>query len=165
MRTFHQETSLLELGGLVDNGRSASNPRVCWSRMITHGHQQPGPRYAGLGFVWESSLLVFAGRTSSRFFDELWFLDLKTLDWSKPVLMGQGPSPRVWCRGARCGDSLLVYGGAEWRFDHLCWGNDAAGKVWSLQVTELCWEGLDLSPGPKSTMRVCPTVVMCGTDL
>eukprot|EP00928_Gymnodinium_smaydae_P042440 TRINITY_DN28576_c0_g1_i1.p1 TRINITY_DN28576_c0_g1~~TRINITY_DN28576_c0_g1_i1.p1 ORF type:complete len:461 (+),score=37.93 TRINITY_DN28576_c0_g1_i1:22-1383(+) len=165
MASFTSRTSLLELGGLVSDGNSTSQPCVRWSRLITHGEQQPSARFAGLGHVWDASLLVFAGRTRMNFFDELWLLDLKTLDWSKATCSGEAPSARVWCRGARCGDSLLVYGGAEWRFDHLCWGNDSPGKIWTLQVAELSWSCVETISGPQPPLRVCPTVAMCGRDL
>eukprot|EP00933_Yihiella_yeosuensis_P045949 TRINITY_DN41389_c0_g1_i1.p1 TRINITY_DN41389_c0_g1~~TRINITY_DN41389_c0_g1_i1.p1 ORF type:complete len:526 (+),score=64.38 TRINITY_DN41389_c0_g1_i1:63-1640(+) len=170
---LYSVTSLLEVSGLVSEGGVSPSPKVHWKQLTTFAApgspddspNEPCARFAGLGCVWGSSLLALAGRTPSEFFDELWVLNLQSLEWSRPELSGEGPSPRVWLRGARCGDVLLVYGGAEWRFDPGCWGNDTPGTVWALHVEALRWERLALTGCLRPPLRVCPAMAMCGCHL
>lgn len=162
----HDESSLLEIAGLADDGTAAPNPSVRWSRLRTFGTRQPCARFAGFGIVWDKCLLAYAGRGGPHFFDELWRLDLTSLEWTQPSTSGQGPSPRVWLRGARCGETLLLYGGAEWRFDLGCWGNDTPGTVWALHVADLRWERLQLSGmGFRPPLRASPALAVCGRHL
>ena len=91
-------------GVVVGEGVVAPSPRVSWSQLATSGSgsipSRPCARFAGLGCVWGTTLLALAGRTPSVFFDELWALDLLSLEWSRPNVTGQGPSPRVWLFGS-----------------------------------------------------------------
>lgn len=170
--TLNDTTSLLEIGGVAENVQTALHSlSVSWSTLATEPAPcltKPSARFGGLGCVWGMHLLVFAGRTATSFFDELWFLDLQNLEWRQPVVSGEGPTPRVGVRGARCGDRLLVYGGAKWEFDPRCWGNDVPGTLWALFVENLRphWERITVGSGAlRPPLRVAPAVAICGRHL
>jgi len=159
---IHDVVSALDLTQLPDC--------VTWHRLEPEPGPSPGSRYAGASAVWDGALIVLCGRTYGDFFggDELWLLRDPTTSrpsWQLMVTNGEGPSPRVWLAALVIGDSLIVYGGAEWTFDASCWGNDSPGAVWSCDLLTATWSCVRPQQASLPQCRVGAITTLCGKHL
>jgi len=97
-----------------------------------HYHQnsvhQPTPRFAGTAISYDGYLVTLCGRHGGDFFggETLWRFNVKSPEsgWDRIEMAGTAPSPRVWAASALVGDTVMLYGGAEWKFDSSCYGSD-----------------------------------------
>lgn len=58
-------------------------------------------------------LLIFGGSSHSTCFNDIYILDLQTMDWSQPEIQGAAVSPRGGHGGATVGDNWYIVGGGD----------------------------------------------------
>lgn len=94
---------------LLPNGATA------WEVPTTHGHAPP-PRESHTGVAYtdrktgKSCLVIYGGMSGCRLGD-LWFLDVDTMTWNKPVVHGPTPLPRSLHTATLIGHRMYVFGG------------------------------------------------------
>ncbi|KAK2585186.1 hypothetical protein KPH14_009896 [Odynerus spinipes] len=94
---------------LLPNGTTA------WDIPQTHGHAPP-PRESHTGVAYtdrttgKSCLVIYGGMSGCRLGD-LWFLDVDTMTWNKPVVHGPTPLPRSLHTATLIGHRMYVFGG------------------------------------------------------
>lgn len=86
-----------------------------WDIPVTHGHP-PEPRESHSGVAYtnkntgKSYLIIYGGMSGCRLGD-LWFLEIDTMTWSKPVIYGPTPLPRSLHTATLIGPKMYVFGG------------------------------------------------------
>ncbi|XP_012527605.1 host cell factor isoform X2 [Monomorium pharaonis] len=94
---------------LLPNGQTA------WDVPQTHGHAPP-PRESHTGVAYadratgKSCLVIYGGMSGCRLGD-LWFLDVDSMTWNKPVVHGPTPLPRSLHTATLIGHRMYVFGG------------------------------------------------------
>ncbi|XP_043283466.1 host cell factor isoform X2 [Venturia canescens] len=94
---------------LLPNGATA------WEVPQTHGHAPP-PRESHTGVAYtdrvtgKSCLVIYGGMSGSRLGD-LWFLDVDSMTWNKPIVHGPTPLPRSLHTATLIGHRMYVFGG------------------------------------------------------
>ncbi|XP_011345242.1 host cell factor isoform X2 [Ooceraea biroi] len=94
---------------LLPNGQTA------WDVPQTHGHAPP-PRESHTGVAYtdratgKSCLVIYGGMSGCRLGD-LWFLDVDTMTWNKPIVHGPTPLPRSLHTATLIGHRMYVFGG------------------------------------------------------
>ncbi|KAJ8678807.1 hypothetical protein QAD02_014594 [Eretmocerus hayati] len=94
---------------LLPNGATA------WEVPQTHGHAPP-PRESHTGVAYtdkvtgKSCLVIYGGMSGCRLGD-LWFLDVDTMTWNKPIVHGPTPLPRSLHTATLIGHKMYVFGG------------------------------------------------------
>ncbi|KAG7199947.1 hypothetical protein KM043_014381 [Ampulex compressa] len=94
---------------LFPNGTSV------WDVPQTHGHAPP-PRESHTGVAYtdrttgKSCLVIYGGMSGCRLGD-LWFLDVDSMTWNKPVVHGPTPLPRSLHTATLIGHRMYVFGG------------------------------------------------------
>ncbi|XP_012280535.1 host cell factor 1 isoform X3 [Orussus abietinus] len=94
---------------LLPNGATA------WEVPQTHGHAPP-PRESHTGVAYtdrntgKSCLVIYGGMSGCRLGD-LWFLDVDSMTWNKPVVHGPTPLPRSLHTATLIGHRMYVFGG------------------------------------------------------
>ncbi|XP_066591265.1 host cell factor isoform X2 [Prorops nasuta] len=94
---------------LLPNGLTA------WEVPQTHGHAPP-PRESHTGVAYtdritgKSCLVIYGGMSGCRLGD-LWFLDVDSMTWNKPVVHGPTPLPRSLHTATLIGHRMYVFGG------------------------------------------------------
>ena len=94
---------------LLPNGHTA------WDVPQTHGHAPP-PRESHTGVAYtdrttgKSCLVIYGGMSGCRLGD-LWFLDVDSMTWNKPVVHGPTPLPRSLHTATLIGHRMYVFGG------------------------------------------------------
>ncbi|XP_048512305.1 host cell factor isoform X2 [Athalia rosae] len=94
---------------LLGNGVTA------WDMPQTHGHAPP-PRESHTGVAYtdrttgKSCLVIYGGMSGCRLGD-LWFLDVDTMTWNKPLVHGPTPLPRSLHTATLIGHRMYVFGG------------------------------------------------------
>ncbi|XP_011863755.1 PREDICTED: host cell factor isoform X2 [Vollenhovia emeryi] len=94
---------------LLPNGQTA------WDVPLTHGHAPP-PRESHTGVAYtdrttgKSWLVIYGGMSGCRLGD-LWFLDVDSMTWNKPVVHGPTPLPRSLHTATLIGHRMYVFGG------------------------------------------------------
>lgn len=94
---------------LLPNGLTA------WEVPQTYGHSPP-PRESHTGVAYtdqktgKSCLVVYGGMSGCRLGD-LWFLDVDTMTWNKPIVHGPTPLPRSLHTATLIGHRMYVFGG------------------------------------------------------
>lgn len=92
-----------------------SNGATAWDIPQTHGHAPP-PRESHTGVAYtdrttgKSCLVIYGGMSGCRLGD-LWFLDVDTMTWNKPVVHGPTPLPRSLHTATLIGHRMYVFGG------------------------------------------------------
>ncbi|KAF4523888.1 hypothetical protein B566_EDAN010206, partial [Ephemera danica] len=92
-----------------------SNSAVAWDMPKTYG-QPPSPRESHTSVAYTDSitgrsrLIIYGGMSGCRLGD-LWFLDVETMSWSKPIISGIPPLPRSLHTSTIVGKRMLVFGG------------------------------------------------------
>lgn len=99
-------------------------------------------------------MVVFGGRSAQGYLDEMWILDLNTMQWAQVVPQsGPTPPPRS--------THNAVYDGPNDRF--LVWSgrlaNDFYNDVWSFDLANQVWTEL-LPDGPIPNMRYGTAAIM-----
>jgi len=94
---------------LLPNGQTA------WDVPQTHGHAPP-PRESHTGVAYtdrttgKSWLVIYGGMSGCRLGD-LWFLDVDSMTWNKPIVHGPTPLPRSLHTATLIGHRMYVFGG------------------------------------------------------
>ncbi|XP_046485878.1 host cell factor 1 isoform X1 [Neodiprion pinetum] len=94
---------------LLGNGVTA------WDVPQTHGNSPP-PRESHTGVAYadrttgKSCLVIYGGMSGCRLGD-LWFLDIDTMTWNKPLVHGPTPLPRSLHTATLIGHRMYVFGG------------------------------------------------------
>ncbi|XP_029154813.1 host cell factor 1 isoform X2 [Nylanderia fulva] len=94
---------------LLPNGQTA------WEVPQTHGHAPP-PRESHTGVAYtdrttgKSCLVIYGGMSGCRLGD-LWFLDVDSMTWNKPIVHGPTPLPRSLHTATLIGHRMYVFGG------------------------------------------------------
>ncbi|XP_012221514.2 host cell factor 1 isoform X2 [Linepithema humile] len=94
---------------LLPNGQTA------WDVPQTHGHAPP-PRESHTGVAYtdrttgKSCLVIYGGMSGCRLGD-LWFLDVDSMTWNKPIVHGPTPLPRSLHTATLIGHRMYVFGG------------------------------------------------------
>ncbi|KAF7993084.1 hypothetical protein HCN44_005865 [Aphidius gifuensis] len=94
---------------LLPNGQTA------WEMPQTFGPQPP-PRESHTGVAYKdkktgkSCLVIYGGMSGCRLGD-LWFLDVDTMTWNKPTVLGPTPLPRSLHTATLIGHRMYVFGG------------------------------------------------------
>lgn len=94
---------------LLPNGQTA------WDVPQTHGHAPP-PRESHTGVAYtdrttgKSCLVIYGGMSGCRLGD-LWFLDVDSMTWNKPMVHGPTPLPRSLHTATLIGHRMYVFGG------------------------------------------------------
>ncbi|KAF4524803.1 hypothetical protein B566_EDAN010178 [Ephemera danica] len=92
-----------------------SNSAVVWDMPNTYG-QPPPPRESHTSVSYtdpntgRSRLVIYGGMSGCRLGD-LWFLDVDTMSWNKPIISGIPPLPRSLHSSTLIGKRMLVFGG------------------------------------------------------
>ncbi|XP_015598947.1 host cell factor [Cephus cinctus] len=91
------------------------NGVTVWDVPQTHGHAPP-PRESHTGVAYtdrttgKSCLVIYGGMSGCRLGD-LWFLDVDSMTWNKPVVHGPTPLPRSLHTATLIGHRMYVFGG------------------------------------------------------
>ncbi|XP_014209291.1 host cell factor 1 [Copidosoma floridanum] len=91
------------------------NGNIVWDIPDTHGHAPP-PRESHTGVAYtdkttgKSCLVIYGGMSGCRLGD-LWFLDVDTMTWNKPIVHGPTPLPRSLHTATLIGPKMYVFGG------------------------------------------------------
>ncbi|KZC06157.1 Host cell factor [Dufourea novaeangliae] len=91
------------------------NGSTAWEIPETNG-QTPPPRESHTGVAYtdrntgKSCLVIYGGMSGCRLGD-LWFLDVDTMTWNKPVVHGLSPLPRSLHTATLIGHEMYVFGG------------------------------------------------------
>nr|XP_012135197.1 PREDICTED: host cell factor 1 isoform X1 [Megachile rotundata]XP_012135198.1 PREDICTED: host cell factor 1 isoform X1 [Megachile rotundata] len=94
---------------LLPNGQTA------WDVPQTHGHAPP-PRESHTGVSYSDSktgktcLVIYGGMSGCRLGD-LWYLDVDSMTWNKPMVHGPIPLPRSLHTATLIGHRMYVFGG------------------------------------------------------
>ncbi|XP_076923694.1 acyl-CoA-binding domain-containing protein 4-like [Bidens hawaiensis] len=100
-RTFLNDLHILDLETMT------------WDEIDTIG-VSPSPRSDHAAAVHaERFLLIFGGGTHATCFNDLHVLDLKTMEWSRPIQQGEILSPRAGHAGVTVGESWFIVGGGD----------------------------------------------------
>jgi len=128
-----------------------------WSQVNMVGNI-PGPRRGHSATAIGTKLYIFGGIYGyTRFFNELYCLDTKTMEWQIPEVTGNPPSPRAWHSAcALAGTPLIIFiGGSAGRENFY---ND----VYSFNTKTNHWRRMDIS-GAAPTPRCSHTAVSRGS--
>jgi hypothetical protein len=127
------------------------SPTLKWTRLTT---APGGPPTLSGSLVCDparNSLLSFGGRQGQAESNDLWRLNLSTLQWSQVQPRGPLPHGR-WAASAvidPARDRLLIFGGAS----HVPYNElraDARNDSWSISLRDSsAWESLAVAPGPS----------------
>ncbi|XP_076640981.1 host cell factor isoform X1 [Halictus rubicundus] len=88
---------------------------TAWDIPNTYGPEPP-PRESHSGVAYtdrktgKTSLVIYGGMSGCRLGD-LWFLDIDTMTWNKPVVHGPTPLPRSLHTATLIGHRMYVFGG------------------------------------------------------
>lgn len=112
-------TSLVIFGG-EDAKRSLLNDlhildleTMTWDEIDAVG-VPPSPRSDHAAAVHaERYLLIFGGGSHAACFNDLHVLDLQTMEWSRPTLQGEIPTPRAGHAGVTIGENWFLVGGGD----------------------------------------------------
>ncbi|XP_043500735.1 host cell factor isoform X2 [Polistes fuscatus] len=92
-----------------------SNGNTTWDVPLTHCHAPP-PRESHTGVAYtdrttgKSCLVIYGGMSGCRLGD-LWFLDVDSMTWNKPVVHGPTPLPRSLHTATLIGHRMYIFGG------------------------------------------------------
>ncbi|XP_068658616.1 acyl-CoA-binding domain-containing protein 4-like [Aristolochia californica] len=112
-------TSLVMFGG-QDAKRSLLNDlhildleTMTWDDIDAIG-VPPSPRSDHAAAVHvERYLLIFGGGSHATCFNDLHVLDLQSMEWTRPALQGEIPSPRAGHAGVTIGENWFIVGGGD----------------------------------------------------
>ncbi|XP_034936133.1 host cell factor [Chelonus insularis] len=91
------------------------NGQCAWEIPETHGPAPP-PRESHTGVAYtdrttgKSCLVIYGGMSGCRLGD-LWFLDVDSMTWNKPIVHGPTPLPRSLHTATLIGHRMYVFGG------------------------------------------------------
>lgn len=109
---------------LVFGGRDAEKKRLNdlfqydpekdrWTRLSPDG-EQPAPREsASMVQLDEDTLVLFGGKGAGARFNDLWFLDLKRMEWTQAATKGDAPSPRQDAAICACDGKIYLHAGQD----------------------------------------------------
>lgn len=109
---------------LVFGGRDAEKKRLNdlfqydpetdrWTRLSPDG-EQPAPREsASMAQLDEDTLVLFGGKGAGARFNDLWFLDLKRMEWTQAATKGDAPSPRQDAAICACDGKIYLHAGQD----------------------------------------------------
>jgi len=111
---------LLMFGG-EDNKRRLLNDlhildleTMMWEEIKSDRKGGPAPRYDHSAAVYtDQYLLIFGGSSHSTCFNDLYLLDLQTLEWSQPDAQGAHITPRSGHAGAMIDENWYIVGGGD----------------------------------------------------
>uniref|UniRef100_A0A0D9Y013 Acyl-CoA-binding domain-containing protein n=1 Tax=Leersia perrieri TaxID=77586 RepID=A0A0D9Y013_9ORYZ len=111
--------TLVVFGG-EGNGRSLLNDlhildleTMTWDEFETTG-TPPSPRSEHAAACYaDRSLLIFGGGSHSTCFNDLYLLDMQTMEWSRPKHQGITPEPRAGHAGVTVGENWFITGGGN----------------------------------------------------
>ncbi|KAF8492369.1 hypothetical protein F5888DRAFT_909631 [Russula emetica] len=121
-----------------------------WTRLVIDG-PGPGGRYYHTMTLVGSKLFVFGGRTAKRRFNDIWALDLNSLNsnpfWEsyEPAIGNEKPLPRAAHVSVTTGDRIIIFGGRGGAHDF----ND----TWSFNISTRKWTELQCTgsiPSPRA---------------
>ena len=83
-----------------------------WSELKTEG-TPPAPRRSHIGVKFRNNLVVFGGACSevSAFYNDIFFLNLQTNEWTEVVPSGKRPIARRRCGYCMIDNNLYIFGG------------------------------------------------------
>ncbi|KDO31678.1 hypothetical protein SPRG_03596 [Saprolegnia parasitica CBS 223.65] len=122
-----------------------------WEEPVTKG-APPGPcnMHTADYLAHARGILVFRGGNGREYLNDLHFLDIDTLTWSKPSVRGVAPEPRANHSSALVGTKLYIFGG--WN------GRKRLNDLYVLETgsPEWTWSSVrvhgDLVPHPRAGM-------------
>ena len=88
-----------------------------WNEVICSG-DGPGARHGHSECLFNNQMIVFGGKVgvqSTKFFNDVYSLDLDTNVWTKVKTTGISPSPRCWHGCTQLAGLMYIFGG--FRFD------------------------------------------------
>ncbi|KAL7295574.1 hypothetical protein TKK_0011213 [Trichogramma kaykai] len=136
---------------------------TAWDVPTTHGPAPP-PRESHTGVAYtdkttgKSCLVIYGGMSGCRLGD-LWFLDIDTMSWNKPMVHGPTPLPRSLHTATLIGHKMFVFGGwvplvidevklasheKEWK---------CTSSLASLNLETLTWEQLQVDVSEENVPR------------
>ncbi|CAI9091209.1 OLC1v1026171C1 [Oldenlandia corymbosa var. corymbosa] len=102
---------------------------MTWSSFETT-QTPPAPRFDHAAALHaERYLLIFGGCSHSIFFNDLYVLDLETLEWSQPQIQGDLVQPRAGHAGVTMDENWYIVGGGD--------NKNGAGETLVLNMSKL----------------------------
>jgi len=105
-----------------------------WSYPSPGGAGAPEPRKGHSAAIFKNRLLIFGGWGTRAFeyFDDMWILDLDSLQWFKAKKKGPVPAPRAGHASVVFKDKLFVWGG---------WGSGSHpwNEIHYMDVDDFTW--------------------------
>jgi len=105
-----------------------------WSYPSQGGEGAPEPRKGHSAAIFKNRLLIFGGWGTRAFeyFDDMWILDLDSLQWFKAKKKGPVPAPRAGHASVVFKDKLFVWGG---------WGSGSHpwNEIHYMDVDDFTW--------------------------
>ena len=110
--------------------------------------------YVSCSQLVEDQLFVFGGKnaTSDRFFNDLFYFDVRLNQWAQPPVSGNPPSPRAYADIAAADGKLFLYGGYD--------GRQQFGGMFAYHIHLGRWDKVRTSATP-TTKSVKPLTCVC----
>jgi hypothetical protein len=84
---------------MLTESNEKNNEGCVWTEMDTIKDKKygyPKGRYQHQVGCYKKKMYIFGGKFEMELFDDVWSLDLESLQWSLVLTNGQGPSPRYF---------------------------------------------------------------------
>lgn len=121
----------ITVGDMLSTEFIAWSPERAWKKVETKG-VPPAPRYSHTSVTYDGGLYVFGGERSAYSFNDLWRLDMKTMEWSiAPLSTNESPPARFDHSAVVVEDHMIIYGGRS--------GNIFLGDMWAYSFTNMNW--------------------------
>ncbi len=123
--------------------------------------------------VGGTRMFVFGGWNGTKYYDDLYFLDLEVMAWTKAETSGPAPSPRQGHAAILIGNNLVIQGGfclkaAELKTADLLRGTPVVSSYLNdirvLDTDTLVWSRLRISGAPPDA-RYGHTMNISGSDI
>lgn len=148
-------TSNLELNGKI----SPITPTSQSDKIITSKYLFPSSRSRHTTGLLDNKLIMFGGGGSYEIFDDLWTLDVSSLEWNKPKTSGDKPLPRckfLMMINILGGHSMSLVKDKAYIFGGGSQNKKMLNDLYQIDLTNYVWKKIEFStnsplPSPRAS--------------
>lgn len=146
-------------GRLLDDMWVLDTVSVRWSR-FGKSADHPGKRTGHAAVVIGDKMWIFGGETENHeCLNDLWVFDLgNSKKWEQVLVGGKAPPPRCGHAAVAFGDTILVFGGLNYKLD------ESFGDLWYFELASSSWSQINTGTASGPPARHGHTMTMVSSS-